>query len=189
MQLAVGMRRLPPPPPALLYLFFCSSFLPFFLACSPPLHQGRSSPGAEIQFRSSSSAFSAFTSSNGERTLSYLLPAQIERLGAGSSPCFHAVLSGCFSSVLRPAIAVYGVTGRRTVVWRSLKLFIASVGSPNLLRRWDIFTLLLPNGACGPGITGRWLPLWRLLACFYLSKPWNERKSGQGEAKNLFWFI
>lgn len=89
-----GNQRPPPPPPSLLYLFFYSSFLPFFLACSPPLHQGRSSPGAEIQFRSSSSAFSAFTGSNAERTLSYLLPAQIERLGAGSSPCFHAILSG-----------------------------------------------------------------------------------------------
>lgn len=101
----------PPPPPSLLYLFFYSSFLPLFLACSPTFHQGRSSPGAEIQFRSSSSAFSAFTSSNGERILSYLLPTQIERPGAGSSPCFHAVLSGCYSSVLRPAIGVYGGPG------------------------------------------------------------------------------
>lgn len=38
-------------------------FLLFFPACSPPLHQGRSSPGAEIQFRSSSSAFCALTCS------------------------------------------------------------------------------------------------------------------------------
>lgn len=53
--------------PALHYLFFFLVFfflfLLFFPACSPPLHQGRSSPGAEIQFRSSSSAFCALTCS------------------------------------------------------------------------------------------------------------------------------
>lgn len=90
-------------------LFFL--FLLFFPACSPPLHQGRSSSGAEIQFRSSSSAFCALTCSDSECALSYLLPAQIERLGAGSSPCFHAVLSGCYSCVLRPTIRVYGRPG------------------------------------------------------------------------------
>lgn len=93
----------------LLGLFFL--FLLFFPACSPPLHQGRSSPGAEIQFRSSSSAFCALTCSDSECALSYLLPAQIERLGAGSSPCFHAVLSGCYSCVLRPTVRVYGRPG------------------------------------------------------------------------------
>lgn len=57
------MRResgaLPTPPVLRLCFTFSSplSFLPFFLACSPPLHQGRSSPAAEIQFRSSSSSF------------------------------------------------------------------------------------------------------------------------------------
>lgn len=90
-------------------LFFL--FLLFFPACSPPLHQGRSSSGAEIQFRSSSSAFCALTCSDIECALSYLLPAQIERLGAGSSPCFHVVLSGCYSCVLRPTIRVYGRPG------------------------------------------------------------------------------
>lgn len=86
-------------------------FLLFFPACSPPLHQGKSSPGAEIQFRSSSSAFCALTCSDSECALSYLLPAQIERLGAGSSPCFHAVLSGCYSCVLRSTVRVYGRPG------------------------------------------------------------------------------
>lgn len=103
------------PLPALHYLFFFLVFfflfLLFFPACSPPLHQGRSSPGAEIQFRSSSSAFCALTCSDSECALSYLLPAQIERLGAGSSPCFHAVLSGCYSCVLRPTVRVYGRPG------------------------------------------------------------------------------
>lgn len=165
------MRRPPPPPQSLLYLCFShlysSSFLPFFPACSLPLHQCRSSPRAEIQFRSSSSAFFGSTSPDSECALSYLLPAQIEQLGAGSSPCFHAVLSGHYSSVLRPAISVYGGARRCTVSWRSLKLFIASVGSSNLLLRWDKFTQFLPNAARGPSIMGRWLPLWHIMLCFY----------------------
>lgn len=168
-QLAVEMRR-PPPPQSQRYLCFshldCSVLL-FLPARSPPLHQGRSSPGAEIQFRSYSSVFFGFTGPDSERALSYLLPAQIERLGASSSPCFHAVLSGRYSSVLRPAIGVYGWARCCTVSWRSLKLFIASVGSPNLLRRWNVFTRFLPNGARGPGITGRWLPLWCPILCFH----------------------
>lgn len=97
--------------PFLLPGLFFFLFLLFFPACSPPLHQGKSSPGAEIQFRSSSSAFCALTCSDSECALSYLLPAQIERLGAGSSPCFHAVLSGCYSCVLRPTVRVYGRPG------------------------------------------------------------------------------
>lgn len=72
---------------------------------------GGSSLGAEIQFRSSCSAFSASAGSDGECVLSYLLPTQIERPGAGSSPCFHAVLSGCYGGVLRAVIGVYGGPG------------------------------------------------------------------------------
>ena len=161
----------PPSPPSLLYLFFSTFFSSIlFLACSPPLHQGRSSPAAEIQFRSSSSSFLCLHQLKrwAHAILSPLPALRLSDWEQVPSPCFHAVLSGCYSSVLRPAIGVYGGAERLTAGWRSLKLFIAAVGSPNLLRRWDIFSLLLPNGACGPGIMGRWLPLWRLLLCFYL---------------------
>ena len=171
---AAGIRlpaQPPPSPPSLLYLFFSTFFSSIlFLACSPPLHQGRSSPAAEIQFRSSSSSFLCLHQLKrwAHAILSPLPALRLSDWEQVPSPCFHAVLSGCYSSVLRPAIGVYGGAERLTAGWRSLKLFIAAVGSPNLLRRWDIFSLLLPNGACGPGIMGRWLPLWRLLLCFYL---------------------
>lgn len=154
MQLAVEIRR-PPPLPHLRFTFSSPTpTLLFFHSSRPALlltiraraaQEQRSNLDLPPQLSLPSPAL------DGERTLSYLLPPQIERLGAGSSPCFHAVLSGCYSIVLRPVIWVYGGAGApRTVSWRSLKLFIASVGSPNLLPRWDIFTRLLPNGACGP---------------------------------------
>lgn len=107
----------PPPPSSIsaspFLLLFFSSILPGLLSVLS-FGGGGSSLGAEIQFRSSRSAFSASTGSDGERGLSYLLPTQIERPGAGSSPCFHAVLSGCYSGVLRAVIGAYGGARRRT---------------------------------------------------------------------------
>lgn len=156
--------------PALHYLFFFLVFfflfLLFFPACSPPLHQGRSSPGAEIQFRSSSSAFCALTCS--QWMCAILSPPSSDW---ATRSRFFPLFPCCFIRMLQLCIKAHSQSireaRRRTASSRSLKLFIVTMGSPNLLRRWDIFTQLLPNGACGPSIAGRWLPLWRLLLCFY----------------------
>lgn len=82
-----GVRRSSTPSSISALPFLC---LPFFLDGSPSAHH---SPGAEIQFRSPSSAFRASGGSKGGRTPPYLCPPQIEGRGQVFPPCFHGVLS------------------------------------------------------------------------------------------------
>lgn len=144
-------------------------FLSFFPPCSPPHHQGKSSPGAEIQFRSSSSAFSALTSLDGERTLSYLLPGlRLSDWEQVLPPCFHAVLSGRYSTVLRPVIWAYRGAEAPHSEPKIIKVVYSLGGKSKLASSMRYIHSASAKWSLRPGITGRWLPLWRFLFCFYL---------------------